>query len=133
MTKQSDKVSWFEMPADDIARACTFYNTVFGWDTPPMGSSAAFALTVAADKDGNPTEMGGINGGFHKRQGAADAGPVINIHVDDIDAKLKEVEAAGGRILQPRIDIAEYGLSTALISDTEGNVMGVYNYNAASA
>lgn len=128
MTKQADKVSWFEMPADDIKRASTFYNDVFGWGTPPMGDDAAFALTVAADKNGNPTEVGGINGGFHKRQGAADAGPVINIHVDDINAKLKAVVAAGGRVIQPRTDIAEYGLSMALFSDTEGNVMGIYNY-----
>jgi hypothetical protein len=130
MTKQAAKVSWFEMPADDIARASAFYGTVFGWATPPMGSDAAFALTVAADENGNPTEAGGINGGFHKRQGASDAGPVIHIHVDDIDAKLKEVKAAGGQVIQPRTDIAEYGLSMALFSDTEGNVMGIYNYGA---
>lgn len=131
MTKQADKVSWFEIPADDIARVSTFYNTVFGWATPPMGDGAAFALTVAADNDGNPTEAGGINGGFHKRQGPSDAGPVINIHVDDIDAKLKQIEAAGGQIIQPRTEVAEYGLSLALFSDTEGNIMGIYNYGAA--
>jgi len=131
MTKQADKVSWFEMPADDVARVSEFYGKVFGWATPPMGDDATFALTVAADENGNPTEVGGINGGFHKRQGASDAGPVVNIHVDDIDAKLKAVEAAGGRIIQPRTEVGEYGLSMALFSDTEGNVMGVYNYGAA--
>lgn len=130
MTKQADKVSWFEMPADDVARASEFYGKVFGWATPPMGDNAAFALTVTADANGNPTDVGGINGGFHKRQGDSDAGPVINIHVDDIDTKLKAVEAAGGRIIQPRTEIAEYGLSMALFSDTEGNVMGIYNYGA---
>lgn len=128
---KADKVSWFEMPADDVKRASEFYGKVFGWNTPPMGEDAIFALTVAADDNGNPTEKGGINGGFHKRQGASDAGPVINIQVDDIDAKLKAVEAGGGRIIQPRTEIGEYGLSMALFSDTEGNVMGVYNYGAA--
>lgn len=131
MTKQADKVSWFEMPADDVQRASEFYGKVFGWTTPPMGEDTTFALTVKADENGNPIEVGGINGGFHKRQGTADAGPVINIHVNDIDAKLKAVEAAGGRIIQPRTEIAEYGLSMALFSDTEGNVMGVYNYGTA--
>lgn len=130
MTKQADKVSWFEMPADDVARVSEFYQKVFGWATPPMGTDATFALTVAADTNGNPTEKGGINGGFHKRQGASDAGPVINIHVSDIDAKLKAVETAGGRIIQPRTEVGEYGLSMALFSDTEGNVMGVYNYGS---
>lgn len=126
MTKQVDKVSWFEIPADDIERVSEFYGKVFGWATPPMSDDATFALTVKADKNGNPTEIGGINGGFHMRQGASDAGPVVNIYVDNIDAKLKAVEAAGGQVIQPRTDIGEYGLSTALFSDTEGNIMGVY-------
>lgn len=130
MTKQADKVSWFEMPADDVKRVSEFYGKVFGWATPPMGDDATFALTVKADENGNPTEVGGINGGFHKRQGASDAGPVVNIHVDDIDAKLAAVEAAGGRVIQPRTEVGEYGLSMALFSDTESNVMGVYNYGA---
>lgn len=130
MTKQADKVSWFEMPADDVKRASEFYGKVFGWATPPMGDDATFALTVKADENGNPTEVGGINGGFHKRQGASDAGPVVNIYVDDIDAKLAAVEKAGGRIIQPRTEVGEYGLSMGLFSDTEGNVMGVYKYGA---
>ncbi len=127
---KADKVSWFEMPADDVKRVSEFYAKVFGWETPPMGSDATFALTVTADENGNPTEVGGINGGFHKRAGASDAGPVVNIHVDDIDAKLKAVEAAGGRVIQPRTEVGDYGLSMALFSDTEGNVMGVYKYGA---
>lgn len=132
MSKQADKVSWFEMPADDVVRASKFYGTVFNWATPPMGEDAAFALTVQADENGNPTQIGGINGGFHKRQGASDAGPVIHIHVDDINAKLAAVEAAGGRVIQPLTQVGEYGLSMALFSDTEGNVMGIYNYSAAA-
>lgn len=127
---KADKVSWFEMPADDIQRVSEFYSKVFGWNTPPMGEDATFALTVKADENGNPTEVGGINGGFHKRQGASDAGPVVNIYVDDIDAKLAAVEKAGGRIIQPRTEVGEYGLSMGLFSDTEGNVMGVYKYGA---
>jgi len=132
MSGKADKVSWFEIPADDVRRAGKFYGTVFGWATPPMGPDAAFALTIQADGNGNPTEVGGINGGFHKRQGSADAGPVINIYVNDIDAKLKAVEAAGGRVIQPRTEVGEYGLSMALFSDTEGNVLGVYRYSAPS-
>lgn len=128
---KADKVSWFEIPADDVKRASEFYGKVFGWSTPPMGDDATFALTVKADDNGNPSEVGGINGGFHKRQGASDAGPVINIYADDIDAKLKAVEAAGGKIIQPRTEVGEYGLSMALFSDTEGNVMGVYKYDTA--
>lgn len=123
----ANKVTWFEIPADDLGRATEFYSTVFGWSTPPMGDSAAFAHTVRADEHGNAVEVGGINGGFHQRGGASDNAPVVNISVDDIDAKLKEVETAGGRVIQPRTDVPEYGLSMALFGDTEGNVLGVYS------
>ena len=126
MSSAADKVSWFELPADDISRASQFYNDVFGWATPSMGPDAAFALTVAADDHGNPTEPGGINGGFHVRNGAADAGPVINVHVADIDSKLVAIERAGGHVVQPRTEVPQYGLSIALFRDTEGNVMGMY-------
>lgn len=124
------KVSWFEMPADDIDRASGFYNKVFGWRTPPMGSEGVYALTTAADDDGNPMEAGGINGGIHRRAGDADAGPVVNISVDDIDATLEQVVAAGGRVIQPRSTV-EFGLTTALFADTEGNVLGIYRFSRA--
>ena len=132
MARRADKVSWFEIPADDVTRASEFYGTVFGRATPPMGADARFALTVKADDNGNPTEAGGDNGGFHKRQGPSDAAPVINIYVDDIDAKLEAVEAAGGRVIQPRTEIGEYGLSMALFSDTEGNVLCVYGFDSVT-
>lgn len=127
MTQSSDKVTWFEIPADDLTRASAFYGDVFGWATPPMGHHARFALTVSADEQGNPTEVGAINGGFHQRQGDFDRAPVINIRVADIDAKLDAVKAAGGQILQGRTEISEYGLVMALFKDTEGNVMGIYH------
>lgn len=128
---KNSKVSWFEMPADDIERASTFYNTVFGWNTPPMGSDGVYALTTSADNFGNPTEIGGINGGIHRRAGTSDAGPVVNISVENIDDALNEIVAAGGRVVQPRSEVGEFGLSMALFSDTEGNVLGIYNFNGA--
>lgn len=126
-----NKVSWFEMPADDVARAGDFYSTVFGWGTPPMGADGVYALTTSADELGNPTEVGGINGGIHRRTHASDAGPVVNISVDDIDATLEQIVAAGGQVVQPRSHVEEFGLSMALFADTEGNVLGIYNVSGA--
>lgn len=123
---RNNTVSWFELPADDMQRATTFYGTVFGWRTPPMGPGAAFALTVAADDNGDPTEVGGINGGFHQRHGDTDRSPVVNISVDDVDATLASVVASGGSVVQPRTDLPDFGLTMALFADPEGNVLGVY-------
>ena len=71
MMKQANKVAYFELPADDVARASAFYNTVFGWNTPDMGNGGVFALTTAADEQGNPTEAGGINGDISPRSKGA--------------------------------------------------------------
>ncbi len=126
MNKQANKVSWFELPADDLDRATAFYSRVFGWETPPMGDGARFALTVKADEFGNPTEIGGINGGFHQRQSDADVGAVISIYVDDIDDKLDAIQSAGGNVIQPKTQVPEYNLSMAIFRDTEGNTVGIY-------
>ncbi len=48
-TGKTYKVSYFELPADNLPRASKFYNTVFGWGTPPMGKESVFALTTKAD------------------------------------------------------------------------------------
>lgn len=128
---KANTVSWFEMPADDVDRASTFYTSVFGWRTPPMGAAGAYALTTAADQYGNPTEVGGINGGIHRRANDGDAGPIVNISVEDIDATLERIVTAGGRVVQPRSDIEEFGLSMALFADTEGNVLGIYTVAGA--
>lgn len=127
MTIQADKVSWFEIPADNLARVGDFYCKVFNWQVPKMGENAHFALSVKADDYGNPLEVGGINGGFHLRANEHDKSPVINIKVDDINSKLASIEAAGGKIIQPRTIVSEYGLAIALFSDTEGNLMGIYS------
>lgn len=43
----------------------------------------------------------------------------------DVQTVLDKVEAAGGRIVQPKTDIGEYG-HMAFIIDTEGNRIGLH-------
>jgi uncharacterized protein len=129
MSNQANKVAYFELPADDVARASAFYNTVFGWNTPAMGNGGVFALTTAADERGNPTEAGGINGDIQPRSKGLDR-PLIMISVDDIGAQLQAVKDAGGKVVHPPQDETEFGLVWAVISDTEGNHVGVYAWVA---
>jgi uncharacterized protein len=127
MAKQANRVAYFELPADDVARASAFYNTVFGWETPPMGSEGVFALTTPADERGNPTEPGGINGDIAPRSAGLDR-PLIMILVDDIDAHLQAIQAAGGKVVTPRQGVPEFGLSWAVFADTEANHVGIYTF-----
>lgn len=128
MSEQANKVAYFELPADDVARASAFYNAVFGWHTPPMGNGGVFALTTAADERGTPTEAGGINGDISPRSKGLDR-PLIMILVDRVDVQLKAVGDAGGSVIHPPQKEADFGLVWAVFSDTEGNHVGMYSFS----
>ena len=48
----------------------------------------------------------------------------VYIEVDDPDAYLKKVEAAGGRTLMPTMNVME-GVTIAMFADPAGLVMGL--------
>jgi uncharacterized protein len=128
MSKQVNKVAYFELPADDVTRASAFYNTVFGWATPPMGNGGVFALTTAADERGNPTEPGGINGDISPRSKGLDR-LLLMVLVDSVDAHLQIVKNAGGKVVHPPQKENEFGLVWAVFSDTESNHIGMYSWS----
>jgi predicted enzyme related to lactoylglutathione lyase len=72
-----------------------------------------------------PTEAGAINGGLMRRTGETPS-PVITIDVDSVDQALKQVEAAGGRVVRPRTEIPGMG-AFAYFTDTEGNTLGLWD------
>jgi predicted enzyme related to lactoylglutathione lyase len=124
MTTQVDRVSWFELPADDVARAGTFYSRVFGWSTSDMGGGSLIAQTTPSDEQGTPTEPGAINGDISPRSESFDK-PLIVITVEDIDAKIAIVEEAGGSVVLPRTEVPEMNMIWSIITDTEGNKVGI--------
>jgi predicted enzyme related to lactoylglutathione lyase len=121
------RVVHFEIPADDVERAKSFYGSVFDWDlnTMQMGEGEYTIGTTSPVDDSNmPTEAGALNGGLMERSDLTPA-PVITIAVDDIEQSLKEVEAAGGSTVTPRTPIPGMG-AFGYFKDPEGNVMGLW-------
>ncbi len=58
---------------------------------------------------------------------------VVNtINVDDVDAALEKVAAAGGAVAMPKSAIPGVGWN-AYFTDTEGNLWGVYQDDPAAA
>jgi uncharacterized protein len=123
-----DKVVHFEIPVDDLARAKAFYGPIFGWglDDTDMGGGMNYTIvrTVAVDDQQMPTERGAINGGMMQRS-ADTPTPVITIGVESITDALKQIDAAGGSVVQPETEIPNMG-SFAYFKDTEGNVVGLW-------
>ena len=123
----NNAISWFEIPATDLARATKFYETIFGvslivMDIPNI-KMRMFPL------DDMMTQVGGAvvdSGGFHRP--SATEGPLIYLNGNpDVQAILDKVEAAGGKVIVPKTEISpEYGFM-AVIIDTEGNRIGLHS------
>ncbi len=114
----------FEMPAEDRKRMSEFYTTAFGWHTQQLGEEMGgyvLAGTTPADETGNPTTPGNINGGFYqKTDDPLTHGTSIVIAVEDIDAHMKKVTTAGGKIIGEPMMIPGIGNFVSFY-DTEGN------------
>jgi predicted enzyme related to lactoylglutathione lyase len=115
----------FEIPADDVARAKEFYRSVFDWqlqDMPEMDYTIVH--TAEVDENQMPTTPGAINGGLVRRSQDTPA-PVLTIDVESVDQALKQVEAAGGRVVRERTEIPGMG-AYAYFTDPEGNTLGLW-------
>ncbi len=111
------RVAHFEVPADEPERAVKFYESVFGWKIEKWEGPVDYWLV----KTGEPPEVG-INGGIERRE----EGVVTRNTVDvpDLDAYVRKVEAAGGKVIRPKTALAGVGWY-AYCADTEGNVFGM--------
>jgi len=112
----SGKVVHFEIPIDDGDRAVAFYGQAFGWGLERWGP-LEYWTTAAGEGEG-------IGGALTKRSEES-ASLTFYIAVDDIDAALSAIEAAGGRRLTGRMPIPTVGWS-ALFEDSEGNKVGLF-------
>src|ERR1051325_2838895 len=106
------------MPSDQGA-AADYYCKVVGWtasDAPMPGGGDRRYLILNVGERG----VGGIMRiSDEMRAGGARPGWVGYIRVADVDAKAKEIEAAGGRVLMGPDDIAQVG-RIAMAADTGG-------------
>jgi uncharacterized protein len=122
MGKMSSVVH-FEMPYDDRERMAQFYQNAFGWQTRMLGAEMGnyvLATTTETDESG-PKKPGAINGGFFPKKPDWPAQhPSVVIAVDDIQAAMKKVAAAGGKVQGEPMMIPGVGQYVAFF-DTEGN------------
>jgi predicted enzyme related to lactoylglutathione lyase len=118
-----NSVVHFEMPYDDRERMAKFYQAAFGWQTQMLGQEMGnyvLATTTETDERG-PKTPGAINGGFFSKKPDWPAQhPSVVIAVDDIQAAMRHVAKAGGKVLGEPMAIPGVGQYVAFF-DTEGN------------
>lgn len=123
-----NRVAHFEIHADDLERAATFYRTVFGWDIQkwPMPDGTDYWMVMTGGRE----EAGGINGGMIKRPCPATPGTGLNAYcctmiVDNYDEMAAKILANGGKEAMPKFAIAGMAWQGYFI-DTEGNTIGLH-------
>ncbi len=122
-------ISWFEIPAIDLARAQQFYETIFGITMIPLEMpNMKMRMFPLEDMMG----VGGAlcdTGGFHKP--SATDGPLIYLNANpDVQIVLDKVEAMGGKILVPKMAVGQYGFMAVFI-DCEGNRIALHSVPAS--
>jgi predicted enzyme related to lactoylglutathione lyase len=121
--------SYFEIQADDTARAVNFYNQVFGWKF-----TKAHGLPIEYWR----IETGGSRGGLLKRP-AKTPPPmsgtnafVCSIEVDDFHAVAKIILTLGGIVAMPKFAVPKTCWQGYFI-DTEGNTFGIFQVDTSAA
>ncbi len=120
----SDSVIHFEIPADDLERAHTFYRDTFGWEINHMPEMQYTMVTTTESGERGPLHPGAINGGMFERSEDMTS-PVVTIGVDDIDKALEKITAAGGAGVRDKMQVGDMGWA-AYFKDTEGNLIGLW-------
>src|SRR3990170_34029 len=110
----------FEIPADDVEKLRKFYSKLFGWKIEKTPGPMDYWLiqTVPIDEKGMPIRPG-VNGGMMKKQ-YPDHKPVNYVAVESVDEYSKKIEALGGKIIAPKMEVPGIGW-WAFAVDPEGN------------
>ncbi len=117
--KQGDFV-WYELCTSDPAAAADFYAQVVGWTVKPSGMPGMdYRLICLGDRQ--------IAGIMTLPPGEMPPRPVWfgYVGVDDVDAKAKEIAAAGGAIHKAPEDIPTVG-RFAVVTDPQGAVFMLF-------
>ncbi|KEF43335.1 MAG: lactoylglutathione lyase [Cyanobium sp. CACIAM 14] len=119
----ANPVIWFELYVTDMDRARRFYETVFDLKLEPLPDAGMEYWTFPMDDDGV-----GAGGALAKMEGMAPGGGGTLVYFTCADCALEEsrVEAAGGRVIKPKMSIGAYGFMS-LVLDSEGNAIGLHS------
>jgi predicted enzyme related to lactoylglutathione lyase len=119
-------INWFQIPATDMSRAKTFYEAICGISLEKLESPPEMEMW-AFPSDWRTGEVGGA---VVCGEGAVPSatGTMVFLHGDpDLQVLLDRVEGAGGKIMMPKTGIGMDAGYFAIISDTEGNTVGLHS------
>jgi predicted enzyme related to lactoylglutathione lyase len=119
----ANPVNWFEIPATDLDRAQRFYEQALEIEMQrsEMGPLKMAWFPMQPDGDGATGTLV-----ENEAYTPSHAGSMVYFSVPDIEGTLARVEAAGGKVLNPKFDIGEFGF-VAHFEDSEGNRVALHS------
>ncbi|MCG3086445.1 VOC family protein [Sporosarcina cyprini] len=118
----------FEIHVDDMERAKTFYENVFGWTFQDWSDYAGMPYFGAVT--GDEIEPG-INGALMQRRGPAPTanqplnGFACTMGVEDYDITEAKILQNGGTVAMPKYALPQMAWQ-GYYTDTEGNLFGIH-------
>jgi uncharacterized protein len=120
--KQAASIVWFEIPADNLERAKTFYSNLFDWKINPFPGGGDYWHIDTGGADDTP------DGALKKRNQPQE--PITNyVSVDSVTEFSKKIEKLGGKICMQKTAVPQMGYF-AVCQDTEGNAFGLWESDA---
>lgn len=115
LVRKMSSIVHFEVPADDLQRAKSFYSDLFGWKiTGWQGCNEEYLLI----------DTFGVGGGIMKRMGPTQQ--ITNyIGVPSVEEYAQKVEKLGGKIIVQKTAVPGMGYFVVCL-DTENNVFGIF-------
>jgi len=119
----ANAINWFEIPAKNLDRACSFYGMVLNSD---IHREEISGLQMGFLPHGNQ-EVGGalVKGDGYE---PSETGPLVYLNGgNDLADPLSRVEQAGGTLVMPKTKISDEIGYMAIIKDTEGNKVAFHS------
>jgi uncharacterized protein len=114
-------IVWFEIAADNLERAKSFYGSLFGWKIERFPGQMEYWHIDTGGSDDRPD--GGIMGRKQPQQGITNY-----IGVPSVDEFAAKVQKLGGKICMAKTAVPQMGYF-AICQDTENNVFGLWEKN----
>jgi predicted enzyme related to lactoylglutathione lyase len=119
-------IASFSINADDVARACHFYENVFGWTFEKMGPPDFYMIN--SGKMDEPQSMNMLHPRRELKQGVRMTGYECTISVSSLPEIVSAIRTQKGNIIMEETVIVGLG-RLAFFEDTEGNLAGALQYD----
>jgi predicted enzyme related to lactoylglutathione lyase len=125
MDKNSNSLNWFEIPAENLDRAKTFYEKTFDCKFEVLPDMMGMKMASFPSEMGGKTVSGAlVQSQMHK---PSQTGSMLYLNANpSIDNVIGRIEKAGGKVVMPKTQISPEIGYMAFFVDTEGNKIGLH-------